>query len=202
MEALNYQFGAVDFIIQNPGEQGQPLKAYFIEWNLCPGWSLEAIKAAYHSSFCELEDLQLGAFQELADGSSLQHRAAAIMATTRRVEHDLRPSPPRRTHAEVLRDGAESVRQLTEQRDRTRQRQRSEAERLGREAAAVANAERQERALRVAREAVRNPDSFSSPDSSRFEPEITRNNFCHHCGRDIRDTDINFCPNCGLNVEA
>jgi hypothetical protein len=50
---LGYQFGAVDFIIQN--NPGGRLKHFFIEWNLAPGWSMPSTQEWYNNCFLTLK---------------------------------------------------------------------------------------------------------------------------------------------------
>jgi hypothetical protein len=57
MKTFGYQFGAGDFIVQNPGKKGQKLRLYFIEWNLAPGWTLERTEEKYLTFFKRLEEL-------------------------------------------------------------------------------------------------------------------------------------------------
>ncbi|MHA2063934.1 MAG: hypothetical protein ACXABY_06070 [Candidatus Thorarchaeota archaeon] len=57
MKKFGYQFGAADFIIQNPGKKGQKLVNYFIEWNLAPGWTLARIEKMYKDCFEVLQTL-------------------------------------------------------------------------------------------------------------------------------------------------
>lgn len=68
MKKFGYQFGAVDFIIQNPGERGAKLKHYFIEWNLAPGWTLDKIEAIYKTHFESMEALDKDAIDMLLEG--------------------------------------------------------------------------------------------------------------------------------------
>lgn len=68
MGALGYQFGAADWIIQNPGARGAKLKHYFVEWNLAPGWTLEHIKQYYMDSFKAIEDVKMDDIHALLDG--------------------------------------------------------------------------------------------------------------------------------------
>jgi hypothetical protein len=71
MKAFNYQFGAVDFIVQNPGRRGEPLRHYFIEWNLAPGWTLERTAEWYEKNFKKLCDFTQEEYQALSDGMLL-----------------------------------------------------------------------------------------------------------------------------------
>jgi hypothetical protein len=65
MDTLGYQFGACDFIISNPGERGVPLKTWFIEWNLAPGWVLKHCRNAYKKYSLALEELTPEQFKNL-----------------------------------------------------------------------------------------------------------------------------------------
>jgi hypothetical protein len=59
MKRLGYQFGAVDFIIKNPGQRGEQLQHYFLEWNLAPGWTLDRTRDYYKDSFSALKEVQM-----------------------------------------------------------------------------------------------------------------------------------------------
>ena len=65
MNTFGYQFGACDFIISNPGERGVPLKTWFIEWNLAPGWVLKHCRNAYKKYSLALEELTVDQFKNL-----------------------------------------------------------------------------------------------------------------------------------------
>jgi ribosomal protein S27AE len=68
MKALGYSFGGADFIIQNPGNRGEELKHYFIEWNLAPGWTLENTEEYYKSSFLLLQDIEMDMVDAILEG--------------------------------------------------------------------------------------------------------------------------------------
>lgn len=68
MKALNYQFGAADYIIQNPGTTGDPLKHYFLEWNLAPGWTIQKVIDYYQTSFLALQTQTMEEIVAITDG--------------------------------------------------------------------------------------------------------------------------------------
>jgi hypothetical protein len=65
---FNYQFGAVDFIVQNACRRGEPLPHYFIEWNLAPGWTLDHVRDSYFQAFTELQQMTVEQFTWFAQG--------------------------------------------------------------------------------------------------------------------------------------
>jgi len=68
MKALNYQFGAADYIIQNPESSGEPLKHYFLEWNLAPGWTIQRVIDFYQTSFLALQAQTMEDIAAITDG--------------------------------------------------------------------------------------------------------------------------------------
>lgn len=68
MRLFNYGFGAADFIIQNPGRRNTPLKHFFIEWNLAPGWTIENTEAWYESTMKGIQELDLEMFECVEHG--------------------------------------------------------------------------------------------------------------------------------------
>lgn len=68
MKAFGYQFGAADFIVQNPGKKGKMLKHYFMEWNLAPGWTLDRTEAKYKECFEALQFLNREQVDLLMEG--------------------------------------------------------------------------------------------------------------------------------------
>jgi hypothetical protein len=63
--AFGYCFGAVDFIVQTPGSRGAQIPHYFIEWNLCPGWTLDHVRDSYQAAFEALELMTPNQFRDL-----------------------------------------------------------------------------------------------------------------------------------------
>jgi hypothetical protein len=63
---LRYQFGAVDFIIQN--NPGGKLKHFFIEWNLAPGWTIKRTEDWYLDKFSELKNETLDSIEAYESG--------------------------------------------------------------------------------------------------------------------------------------
>lgn len=68
MKKFNYQFGAGDFLIQNPGERGAPLKHYFIEWNLAPGWTMERTEVWYKNNWEKLINFSQEDIENMIEG--------------------------------------------------------------------------------------------------------------------------------------
>jgi hypothetical protein len=66
MPLLKYQFGAVDFIVQN--NPGGKLNRYFLEWNLAPGWTIANTEKWYRNTFTKLTTLSLEDFEAYEAG--------------------------------------------------------------------------------------------------------------------------------------
>jgi hypothetical protein len=67
---LGYQFGAVDFIVQN--NPGGNLRHYFLEWNLAPGWTIERTEEWYKYCFDELAKQSLDQIECYEQGMLLE----------------------------------------------------------------------------------------------------------------------------------
>jgi hypothetical protein len=71
MKKFNYQFGAGDFLVQNPGERGAKLIHYFIEWNLAPGWTMERTEEWYNNHWRMLSDFSYEDVEAMTSGLML-----------------------------------------------------------------------------------------------------------------------------------
>lgn len=201
MRVLGYSFGAVDFIIQNPGERGQPLKHFFIEFNLAPGWTLDRIRDWYYDTFKKLEQLTVDDIHFMREGAryteergfeldDLPHRVAGAVEVDERL-------------VEAVEDAV------------VVDRGRVMAEELPMDYLRRVHPDIFERVYGEHEVPPQPQDALAPPapvdnDDARFaelmEEAAVEANFCHMCGRGI-NVDIfgalpRFCPGCGAQVRA
>lgn len=188
MRTLNYQFGAVDFIVCNAGERGRPLPHYFIEWNLAPGWTLDHVRDYYISSFRQLSRMELDDVTMMIEGGML-NGAPALTVETQEAQ------APRRV---VQQDDTPNFTEITE-----RFAQALEPE-------IQAQPEPEPRRVEVVSSRVIPEQPTVEDDAARYAAMMAdmadNMNFCPQCGRGV-NTDIfgampRFCPGCGQQVRA
>jgi hypothetical protein len=191
MRVLGYQFGAVDFIIQNPGTRGQPLEHFFIEFNLAPGWTLERIQEWYHNTFKLLENLTVDDINFMKEGAQFSDTDRFALAEV---------LPPEDEEVDIAEDVPEEMPTTARQ-----------WARLAREFEPVPEHTvfRYATQPEIAPEQVE-PAAEEVDDEARYdavmEEAAMETNFCHNCGRaisgDIFGIMPRFCPGCGTRVRA
>jgi hypothetical protein len=213
MRALNYQFGAVDFIVCNAGERGRPLPHYFIEWNLAPGWTLDHIRDYYISSFRALASLEMDDVTMMLEGGML-HNAQPIEVSSEdeRPRGEVQPTDDDRETEIVVRDISEAESDFdTSELDLAAELADIER-RIARNVTPEPDAPQREsrRVEFVSSQVVPERAPDVEDDSARYAAMMSdmadNMNFCPQCGRTV-NTDIfgampRFCPGCGQQVRA
>jgi hypothetical protein len=211
MKAFGYQFGAADFIVQNPGKKGKLLKHYFMEWNLAPGWTLDRTEKVYKENFEALQGLNReqvdllmegiypwdGAWEERPEEPMLDLPPEEQVVVEIEEPQDwrrFRMPEPQRVPAPHIQHEMERIREL-EMELAHLQREQEEADILRQRNKEV------ERFLEIEDEA---------DDADRYaevmEEAQMEMNFCPQCGRPV-NRDIfgglpRFCTSCGRKVRA
>jgi hypothetical protein len=194
MQVLGYQFGAVDFIIQNPGERGQPLQHYFIEFNLAPGWTLDRIRDWYYSTFDALTELTVDDINFMKDGA-LHDGSSLFLAEQEELIEDIEEFDEAPTE-EVPPQPDDGMMTMEISPNET---PRQYLERMSHEFG-----------IPLATVPEPTPESEPVEEENAYEDSMreaaSESNFCHNCGRGI-GTDIfgalpRFCPGCGTQVRA
>lgn len=192
MDVFGYRFGAVDFIIQTPGESGAAIPHYFIEWNLCPGWTLDHINDAYVRHFTTLTELTPARFNAIindpvAGRTPVRGRVQSTTPNAQNVPRQERPlstpAPERQTPPE--------------REERARQ--------IDNPALRGAGVEPARRPVFSDMEEVVRP--ADEDELARYRDALAETidvNFCPQCGRGV-NTDVfgalpRFCPGCGQRV--
>jgi hypothetical protein len=201
MKVLGYQFGAVDFIIQNPGTRGAPLNHLFIEFNLAPGWTLERMREWYHATFLKLQDMNVDDVNFMKEGAIFEDGELRLEEDDLEARDYIEDIAP-----EELIDVDEAPVVNTERMPITGWSPRRAA-RIERELHRIAGVHAGHYGEQ--RDAV---PPYVPPTQveervayeAAMEEAAVENRFCHMCGRGIHE-DIfgalpRFCPGCGTQV--
>lgn len=210
MRVLGYSFGAVDFIIKNPGERGQPLEHYFIEFNLAPGWTLDRIRDWYQETFEKLEDLTVDDIKFMIEGAQFNGQNGFELGDMpavnppdevedvneellEQVENAV-PEEPEHVEVPQARVAHDFVQPIPEA--------RPEPVDLRQAVDTIAGRDRQRAELAGGFDM----EAEEARMIAALEEAMVEANFCHGCGRGI-NADIfgalpRFCPGCGQQVRA
>ncbi len=186
MSVLGYQFGAVDFIICNSGERGVPLPHYFLEWNLAPGFTLDAIRDYYVAAFNALKTLTMDDVMSMLEQGELQTPAVNEPEELPHQELESFPHEPENSESD------ETIEEFNARRAQEVELAWQELERLRR------------------RQDTMPPEVEEEREQSDYEAHMQEMrdemNFCPACGRPV-NADIfgfipRFCTGCGQRVRS